>query len=116
MIREMIEDALERGEKLKKDIVRQVLSSAALADLLENQRFTETVARVIRTKEVVSRLIRQNVQEVMKVMSIPTREQLADYDKRVQKLEGQIDRLGREVMRRGLKSYSRGTSKKRSKR
>jgi len=104
MIKEMIEDVFERGERLKKDVVRQVLSSAAFSELIDNKHFAETIARVIRTKEIVSRLIRQNVQEVLKVMSIPSREQVATYDKRVQKLEHQIDRLGRQLIKKGLKT------------
>lgn len=107
MLREMIEDALDRGERLKKDVVRQVLSSAAFSELIDNKHFAETIARVIRTKEIVGRLIRQNVHEVLKVMSIPSREQVATYEKRVQKLEHQIDQLGRQIMKQGLKKRSK---------
>lgn len=103
MLREVLEDTLRRGEKLKRDIVGQVLSSAALSDLIHSKHFAETIAKVIQTKGEISALLRRNVHEVLKMMSIPSREQIATYERRVQKLEHQIDQLGRQFMRKGLK-------------
>ena len=93
MLKEVIEDAIQRGERLKIDI---------LNDLVSNKRFAETVARVIETKEAIGQILRKNVHEVLKVMSIPSQEQIVTYERRVQKLEHQIDQLGRQLMKRGL--------------
>ena len=53
MLREVIEDALARGERLKKDIVGQILKSSTLNDLIHNRKFTDTIARVIQTKHEI---------------------------------------------------------------
>lgn len=112
MLREILEDAICRGEKLKKDIVRQVLSAAALNDLINNKRFAHSIARVIRTKHEISHLLRRNVQDILRMMSIPSREQISAYERRVQRLEGQIDRLGRQLMKKGNARRARPARKR----
>lgn len=104
MLKEVIEDALARGEKLKKDIVRQILSSSTLNELINNHRFADTVARVIQTKDVVARTLRRNTVEALKMMSIPSKNEIRAYEQRVQKLERQIDSLGRQLMKNRLHS------------
>ncbi len=93
MIKEVIEDALARGEKLKHDIVGQILKSATLSELINNRRFTETVARVIQTKDEIGRVIQKTVHEALRAMKIPTREQIAGYERRVQMLEKKVSRF-----------------------
>ncbi len=104
MLREVIDDALARGEKLKKDIVGQILKSSTFNDLINNRRFTKTVARVIQTKDEISRTIHKSVQDALKLMSIPSKSQLHAYEKRVMHLEKQIADIGRRVMKNSLQS------------
>jgi len=102
---------LARGERLKRDIVGQILKSATLNDLINNRRFTKTIARVIQTKDEISRTIQRSVQETLKLMSIPSKSQLASYEKRVQQLEKQIASLGRHVMKGGRSNGHRTNNK-----
>ncbi len=102
MLKEVIEDALARGERLKKDIVGQILKSSTLNELISNRRFAETVAKVIQTKDEISRALQKNVQEALRSMSIPSKQQISAYEKRIDHLEKMIDTLGRKVMRKGL--------------
>lgn len=109
MLREVLEDAIMRGERLKKDIVGQILKSATLNDLINNRKFTQTIAKVIQTKDEISRSIQKNVQDVLKTMSIPSRNQISAYEKRVDSLERQIETLNRDLMKQRL-----STSRKKS--
>ncbi len=102
MLKEVINDALERGEKLKKDIVAQILKSATLNELINNRRFAETIAHVIRTKEEISRAVSRNVQDALKAMKIPSKQEISAYEKRVEKLEKQIENIGRKMMKKKL--------------
>lgn len=112
MLREVIEDALERGERLKKDIVGQILKSATLNELLNNRKFAETIARVIQTKDEITRTITRNVQDVLKAMSIPSKQQITAYEKRVDMLEKKLESIGRNVMKKKLNgSHARRRSK-----
>lgn len=103
MLKEVIEDALARGERLKRDIVGQILKSATFSELINNRRFAETIAKVIQTKDEISRSIRRNVQDALKAMSIPSKHQISSYEKRVEQLERKINTLGRRILIKGKK-------------
>ena len=113
MLKEVIEDALARGEKLKKDIVGQILKSATLNELVNNKRFAETIARVIQTKDEIANALHRNIQDVLKVMKIPSKHDIAAYERRVQKLERELNSLGRRVMKKKLNGSRSSNSKKR---
>ncbi len=107
MLREVIDDAIARGERLKRDIVGQILKSSTLNDLVGNRRFAEAIAKVIRTKEEISTSIRQNVQDALRAMRIPSKQQIVSYERRVEQLERKIDTLGRQVLLKGKKTATR---------
>jgi len=106
MLKEVIEDAIARGEKLKKDIVGQILKSATINELISNRRFTDTVAKVIQTKDEIARTIHRNVnvafKEALKTMSIPSKTQISSYERRIEQLEKKIDSMGRDLMKKKL--------------
>lgn len=106
MLKEVIDDALARGERLKRDIVGQILKSATLNELINNRRFAETIARVIQTKDEIARTIHRNVQDALRAMSIPSKQQIANYERRVEQLERKIDTLGRRLIRAKLNHNS----------
>lgn len=114
MLKEVIEDAIARGERLKKDIVGQILKSATINDLLSNRRFTETVAKVIQTKDEIARSIHRNVnvafKEALKTMSIPSKGQITAYERRIEVLEKKIDSMGRNLMKKKLNGSGRRRS------
>lgn len=112
MLKEVIDDALARGEKLKRDIVGQILKSATLNELINNRRFAETIARVIETKDEISRTLHRNVQDALKAMRIPSKQQIVAYERRVERLEKRIDFLGRRVLRGRLNGNTHATRRK----
>lgn len=64
-----------------------------LADLMNNRRFLEVLTKVLRTKDEVTRVIRKNVQEVLRIMNIPSQKDLLKYAARVRNLEKELDRV-----------------------
>lgn len=112
MLKEVIDDALARGERLKKDIVGQILKSATLNELVGNRRFAQTLARVIETKDEIGRTIKRNVQDVLRAMSIPSKHQIDAYERRVDQLEKKIDDFGRNLFRKSLRSNNSSRRKK----
>ena len=109
MLRQVIDDALSRGEKLKKDIIAEIISSATLRDLVNNKAFISTVAKVIQTKQEVSATLKQSVHEALKVMKIPSREAIQGYERKILSLEKHLDQLDRKLM---VKSAKKKASKK----
>lgn len=112
MLREVLEDALDRGERLKKDIVAQVLSSAVLNDLIKSPRFSEMVSRAIQTRESLSKVVHKNVREILKMMKIPNQKQIADYERRVRDLEKLLDRFSQRLLAKGIKKKTSRHRKK----
>ena len=115
MLKEVIDDALARGEKLKRDIGGQILKSATLNELVNNRHFAETLARVIQTKDEIGRTIKRSVQDVLRAMRIPSKQQIDAYERRVDQLERKIDGFGRNLFRKSLQSnHSRSSRHKKS--
>ena len=110
MLKEALEDALARGGQIRDEITKDLLHSQFVADLANNPRFINTVSAVIRSKEEVTRTIQKKVKEIMTVMNIPTRQQLRSYEKRVARLERDLD----TITRRAAKPTA-GTTKARKK-
>ncbi len=64
----------------------------------------EDALRRLQAKGFVSRILRQNVHDALKMMSIPSRDQIQAYERKVQKLERQMDLLSRQMMKRNASS------------
>ena len=108
MIREVIDDALARGERLKKDIIAEIVSSATLRDLVNNKAFIDTITKVIHTKHEVSQTLRNNIEEILRIMKIPSRDQIQRYEQKVQQLEKRLDQLTRQmVLKRSRTKHTR---------
>lgn len=105
MLKEALEDALARGGQIRNEITKDLLNSQFVADLANNPRFINTVSAVIRSKDEVTRTIQKKVKEIMTVMNIPTRQQLRSYERRVAKLERDLD----TITRRASKASTRTT-------
>lgn len=114
MLREAIEDAIARGEKLRHEIGQEIVNSHLFADLANNPRFVNAVALVIRSKDEVARSLQRRFKETMEMMRIPTREQVRDYEKRVLRLEKELDSVARKMMYRDVSSPIKKTTKKKT--
>jgi Asp/Glu/hydantoin racemase len=115
MLREVLDDALSRGERLKHDIITEIVSSATLRDLINNKSFIDTITKIIRTKHEVSTLIRDNVQEALKAMHIPSRSQLNAFERKVLQLERQLDQVSRKLVLKAKKKTTKKKAKKTAK-
>ena len=101
MLKEVIDDAMARGEKLKRDIVSQILKSATLNELVSHRQFANTLVKIIQGRDEIVRTIQRSVLEALRVMNIPSRQELASYEKRVHQLEKKIDSIGRGFFKEG---------------
>ncbi len=104
VLREALEDALARGEKLRRDITKEILNSQIFTDLANNPRFVNAVARVIRSREEVGTSVQKRVKEILGAMNILTRQQVKDFEKRVTRLEKNLDSVGRRMIQQRTKT------------
>ncbi len=114
MLRETFEDALARGDKLRKDITKEILSASILSDIANNERFVNAVTYVIRSRDNVTRSLQKRFNETMDTMRIATRQQLRTYERRVTRLEKELDAITRKFMRNGSRPKKVKTTAKKS--
>jgi len=100
MLKEALEDALARGGQFRQEITKDILSSQFVSELVNNPRFINAVSAVIRSKEEVARTLQKKVKDVMGVMNIPTRQQVRSYERRVARLERELDAVARKLGRK----------------
>jgi polyhydroxyalkanoate synthesis regulator phasin len=113
MLKEALEDALARGGQIRQEITKDLLSSQFVADLANSPRFINAVSAVIRSKEEVTRTLQKKIKEIMSVMNIPTRQQLRTYEKRVARLERELDAITRRAAK--AKASARTTKARKKK-
>lgn len=114
-IKTLLDEAMERGEKIKAEVVSEILKSKTLHELVSNQGFITAVSRIIETKDEVKRVIGRQVKSVFHLMDVPTKEDVKRLGVQLTKLEKAVDDIGRKRMQvKTLASHRNGGGKKRS--
>ncbi len=111
MLRKVFEEALARGEKISKELSKDILNSKLVADLANSPRFVNAITYVIRSKAELSRAVSERFKGTMEIMNIPTRQQLRSFERRVARLEKELDTIARKHMRGGNSSAAAKTKK-----
>ncbi len=97
-IRTAMEEAFQRGEKIKNQIIHDVMNSQAVGDLLQNEIFLKSLSRVMNTKYELQRAFRSNLKSVLKVFNVPSRDEINSMERKIHRLESEIDGIHRRVM------------------
>ena len=112
MLKAVLEEAVARGNKIRVDVTKEILSSQLVADLANNERLINTVADVLRAKDQIGQVLQQKAQDVISIIDVPSRRQLKVYERRVARLERDVDALTRKLAKK--KSAPRKKTKKRT--
>lgn len=94
----LINEALVKGGSLKEVLAGEVLNSRAVKELLQSDLFARAVTSVLRTKEDVKRAIRQNAKVVLELMDVPSRGDMVQLERQVERLEKNLDRVGKRAI------------------
>ena len=97
-LKDLLDEALTKGEFLKEEITSEILRSRFLADLAKSDLFGKAVSTVIKTKEEVARIIRDNVKHVLAIMDVPTRQDLTEIKRKLDHLEKTVDKVGKRAI------------------
>ncbi len=103
-LRTVMEEALQRGEKFKEQILTEVLSSQAVQDLFQNELFLKSLSRVLNTKYEIQKALKSNVRTMLKVFNVPTREEVHSMERKIHRLETEIDGIHRKILTERLSS------------
>lgn len=94
-LKSFFDDAIDRGEKLKSNLVNELFNSKTVQDLVSNSHFVNAVSRIIETKDEITRVIGKQVKNVFEMMDVPTRDELKRLGLDIGRIEKIIDKVGR---------------------
>ncbi|MBL7686036.1 MAG: hypothetical protein JNK65_08400 [Deltaproteobacteria bacterium] len=105
-VQHFLEEAFERGEKMKSQVLEDVLNSKWVTELLKNERFLNAVMLVLNAKTAVEKQVQHRLNHLMKRMELPTRDEIRSMEKKILTLENEIETLQRKNLSQSLKSHS----------
>ncbi len=110
-LQNLFNEAYYKGKNIKAEILSDLLNSKMMSEIVNNEFFARALAKVIQTKEEVTRAVRRNVQTVFHLMDVPQRHELTQLQRKLEHLEKTVDRVGkRAITIKSLKKIQ--TSKK----
>jgi hypothetical protein len=106
-LKDFIDQAQRRGENLKEEILEDLFKAKFVKELLESDLFSKAITTVLKTRDEVAKVMRQNVQSVLTIMDLPSRNDVTALENKVAYLEKQIDRVSKKAITvKSMKSLS----------
>ncbi len=115
-VRKFLNDAMEKGEQIRGKFVGDLLRSRFVNQLLKNEKFLNGVVGIINAKSGVEKTIQGKMNHVLKIFEVPTRDEVKAMERKIHKLEGEIESLQRFMLSQKLKNKSQTKSRSSAKR
>ncbi len=113
---DFLKDAAERGEKIKARFIDELLQSRFINQLLKNKMFVEGIVSILNAKSGVEKSLHHNLNLILKMLEIPTSDTLSGMERKIHRLENEIETLNRKRVTKSLRKKSPSkTSKPRKK-
>jgi uncharacterized protein Yka (UPF0111/DUF47 family) len=97
-IRTAMEEAFQRGEKIKDQLIHDVINSQAVGELLQNEFFLKSLSKVMNTRYELRKALRSNMKSVLKIFNVPSRDEIHTMERKINRLESEIDGIHRKVL------------------
>ncbi len=95
---DVMTEALERGEKIKNQLVKGVLHSKTFEEIISNERVLKSVSKAFTTKHQIEKTLRSNLKKALKFIDIPSREDIRSMQTKINQLENEMDGIHRKIM------------------
>lgn len=92
--KDLLDEVRVRGEKLKDEVLDELVNSKTLGKIVSNPNFVDAVSRVITTTEEVKRSLQKQVTSIFRAMNVPSKVDIAKVGARIAEVEKSIDSLG----------------------
>jgi len=102
-VQSFLEQALQRGERIKSQMLEDLMNSGVVNQLLKNEKFLNGVVAVLNFKSGVEKKIHRNINFLMKLCEIPTRDEINGMEKKIRHLETEIESIHRRVLTQSLR-------------
>ncbi len=96
-IRNTMEEALQKGEKIKDQFLSDLMRSQTVNQLLQNEVFLKSLTKVITTKYEIEKSVKTNVKSFLKALNLPSQEDLSTVKRKLHRLEDEMDILNKKV-------------------
>jgi hypothetical protein len=97
-LKDILNEARFRGEKVKNEVVAELFKSKTLQDIVGNKHFIKALTRVIHTKDEVKKAISTQMQNIFDVMEVPSRADIIKIAGKLGNLEKVIEKIGRSTI------------------
>lgn len=116
-LKSLLDEAMEKGEKIKSEIFSEVLKSKTIQQFVSNKNFLKALAKVIQTKEEIKKVIQTQVKSIFHVMDVPRRDELINIASKIGNIEKVVDKIGRnsiavKMLTRDKKEVKKAVTKK----
>jgi len=102
-LQNFLEQALQRGERIKSQMFEDLMNSGFVNQLLKNERFLNTVVTLLNMKSGLEKRVHRKINSLMKLCEIPTRDEIQGMEKKIRHLETEIEGIHRRVMTASLR-------------
>lgn len=97
-LKAILDEAKSRGEKLKNEVIAELLKSKTLSEIVSNKHFITALTRVIQTKDEVKKTLNTQIKAILDVMDVPSKEDIMGIAGKLGSLEKIIDKVGRKTI------------------
>ncbi len=109
-LQDLLTEALSRGEKIKDQMIKQILHSEILDKLLGNEKVLNSLLSVLNSRSKLEKFFEQQLNVLCKLFEVPSREELKGMEKQLHRLENEIEHIHRRILTHRLKNSTRAAS------
>src|SRR4029453_1642089 len=102
-VQSFLDEAFERGEKIRSKFWEDLLASRIVNQLLKNERFLNAVVALLNAKSGLEKKIHRRLQSLLKRLQIPTRDDIRGMESKIHRLEGEVEAIQRKAMTQSLR-------------
>lgn len=95
-LKDILDEVKVRGEKMKDEVVDEIVKSKTLNQIVNNKNFVKAVGKIIETKDEVRKVIRDQVNNVFQALDIPSQDILKTLDRKMSQIETALEKVGAE--------------------
>jgi len=93
---QLLDEVKSRGEKIKREILDEVVKSKTLNLIVSNENFVRAVSSMIATKREVKKVLDRQVKSLIKTMEVVTKRDLSQVLVQIKNVEKAIENLLRD--------------------
>lgn len=112
-LRSAMEEAFHRGEKIKDQFFNDMMNSPTVNHFLQNDLFLKSLTKLLNTKYELKRAFKTNFRTMLQVFNVPTRDEINSMERKIHRLENEIDGIHRKILTARL-SHTSAAGKKSS--